>query len=226
MRGLAMHVVQLLSGGFDSVGQALYLQSQGHTIHPMYVKFRKGGGKVAKELLAVKVISREAGFQEPHVITHRISREEYDTRNRTLVMLAGEYAQRKGAEAVAIGSHLFEGVELRGDFPREDADPAHLQRAAPEGIKVLASQMYKAPLLLDLPLEVRHHMFKSTSCQMWYTDDCGRCFSCIERHAAFIMALGYDHTVYTYDPKQTERWVEYLTAEQKALANAGDTHVR
>ncbi len=212
-----MHIVQLMSGGFDSVAQALYLQSEGHVIYPLHIRFRKGGGKVAKEEQAVRIVSEMASFIKPHFMIHRIPREEYDTRNRVLVAVASGYAQEIGVSVVAIGSHMFEGIDLRGDFPREDADPRHLQGAAHNGIKVWASQTYKAPLLRSIPHNMQHIVFESTSCQMWYTDDCGKCFSCIERHAAFIVVMGYDHTTYTYDPKCSARWREYVLTEQRAL---------
>ena len=218
-----MRIVQLLSGGFDSVGQAILLQSQGHKIYPMYVRFRVGGGKQVKEEAAVVRVSETCNFTTPYIHTHRIPKDQYGTRNRQLCMLASVYATSIGISHVAIGSQLFDGVELHGNILRDDLDPKHLQRAVPDGITVLPGQMWKAALLKAIPANMRKVMFESTSCQMWFKDECGKCFACVERHAAFLVAMGYDYTQYTMDPKVSTKWPEHLTNEAKAFANYQET---
>ena len=212
-----MNIVQLMSG-FDSVAQALILQAQGHTIFPLYVHFRKGGGKVAKEEASMREVIRAVGFQSLEVVHYRIPKEQYDTRNQKLCTLAANHALMHSISHIAIGSHLFEDADLYGNFPRADADPNVLQAAVPSDITVIPGQLRKSVALHNLCNKNRKILFKTTSCQMWYKDECGKCFSCIERHAAFVLVMGYDHTTYTFDPKVSTRWFKYLKTEQIALA--------
>jgi 7-cyano-7-deazaguanine synthase in queuosine biosynthesis len=212
-----MRIVQLYSGGLDSVAQALVLQSQGHTIYPMYVQFRLGGGKVAKEMRAMYEISEIAGHEEPYVLTHRIPKSEYGTRNRTMCKLAATHAQKLGVDHIAIGTVMFPGP-FSGDFPREDGEPTHLQAAVPKGITVITRLVHKSVIVAQTPEAQRYLLFKSKSCHMYWKDECGSCFACVERHAAFLLAMGYDHTPYHRNPKLSRNWRRFYAGEASGYA--------
>lgn len=205
-------VVQLLSGGFDSVGQALLLQEQGFIIHPLYIKFRLGGGKQGKELQIVHDISVQQQFEVPHIISHRINKKDYSCRNRTLCVLAESYALSIGLTAVAIGTPTG-GVNL-GDVNDDDINVKVLE--ANIGLKLHTMGMYKSEIIKKLPPYKQRLLFQTTSCQLWFKEECGRCYICVERHAAFITALGYDHTAYINDPKASMYWKPLIRQEQHA----------
>lgn len=213
-----MDIVQLMSG-YDSVAMALVLQDEGHAIFPLYVNFRRGGGKASKEMSSMRKVIGMTHFQPLKVIKHYIPKAKYDTRNRTLCKLAAHYAQDQDISHVAIGSQLFAGVALIGDFPRADVDPATLQASVPEGITVITGQMHKSVATYKLCTKDRRILFETTSCQLWYKDECGQCFSCVERHAAFVTVMGYDHTTYLFDPRVSVRWQKLLDGELTALAH-------
>ncbi len=210
-----MKVIQLMSGGMDSVGQALLLKAEGHLIQPLYVKFRIGGGKQAKEIAAVTKISSIVGFPKPIIVTHRIRKEEYATRDQKLVQIAGTVARQIEFEAVAIATSYYPDEEPVANIDWADLNPENLEEAA--GMKVITLEMHKAALLQKLSPENRELLFNTTSCQMWWKDECGRCYRCAERHAAFISLLGYDKTRYMHDPKQAKKWEFMIKQESKVL---------
>ena len=209
IRGGLVNIVQLLSGGFDSVGQALLLQNAGHTIFPLYVRFRRAGGKQTKELNIVQRISKEQNFKDPVVIDHPIGKEQYDTRNRTLCQIAERHANSINADAIAIGAPT--GHINIGNVPDDDLDIALLEASV--NIKLFTVGMFKSTILKELDNAQRRILFQTSSCQLWYKEECGQCYICVERHAAFIVVLGYDHTQYTVDPKVSKHWSALIEQE-------------
>ncbi len=222
-----MRIVQLLSGGFDSTGHAMLLQNQGHTIYPLYVHFRKGGGKQAKEEATMHIVSKDCGFEAPHLIQHLIPKSQYDTRNRIMCKVASKYALTVKADTIAIGSLHQEDLAEYDSVPDEDVLVEHLQLVVPQGITVITLAMlhkYKAPLLAALRKSQRSIMFKTVSCHMWYKVACGKCYACVERHAAFLIAMGYDRTIYMDDPKTAPIWRAFFKAELKAYNERGNVN--
>jgi len=210
-----MKIVQLMSGGLDSVGQALLLSREGHEILPLYVKFRIGGGKQAKEINRTEKLSAIAGFLKPVIIKHRIRKEEYGTRDRQLVKIAADVAREKGFDAVAIATSYYPDMESVADIDWEDMNPILLEKAA--GMKVVTLEMHKSTLLQRLNPADRELLFETTSCQLWWKKECGRCYRCAERHAAFLVVLGYDRTEYMHNPEEAKKW-KYMIEQESGVA--------
>jgi len=209
-------VVQLMSGGLDSVGQAILLKKEGHEIQPLYIKFRLGGGKQSKEVVAVKKLSRILEFSKPIIVKHRIKKEEYKTRDRQLVAIAASIAKEKECNAIAIATSYYPEVENPvADIDWEDLDPKNLERAA--GMKVITLEMHKAELLQKINCDDWDLLFKTTSCQMWWKKECGKCYRCVERHASFIVSLGFDRTEYLHDPKKSKHWPNMFNQELNSV---------
>jgi 7-cyano-7-deazaguanine synthase in queuosine biosynthesis len=203
--------IQLFSGGFDSVGQAILLLNEGHEVVAMYVKFRKGGGKQAKELKRAKWFAEQ--LRIPFVVwEHRIPKSEYSRRDHTLVEIAAKYARSTGAHRVAIAtSYQPDVANPIANIDWEDMNPESLSKAA--GMPVETLEKLKSELLDELWEDQREMLFETTSCQLWFKKECGRCYRCAERHAAFMVALGYDQTEYSHDPEQAKAWPEMLRQE-------------
>ena len=219
-------LVQLMSGGFDSAGQAILLHEQGFEIYPLFVNFRKGGGKVEKEMRAVELVSERMGWAKPGVIKHHIPRvytgagkrkKSNQTRNRTMCKIAGSYAEQIGATHVAIGTAYMPEFAHMFTHPEADSTQSILQEQMPSGITIQTLDMYKTTLLMNIPAKYRMLLFTTTSCHMWYKQECGVCYSCTERHAAFLTVMGFDHTTYAEDPKSAPSWRETWEAEVNKL---------
>jgi len=211
-----MKIVQLMSGGLDSVGQAILLKEERHEVQPLYVKFRIGGGKQAKEIRAAKKLSSILKFPEPIIVKHRIKKEEYETRDRQLVTIAASIAREKGYDAIAIATSYYPEVEDPvADIDWEDMNPEKLEEAAE--MKVITLEMHKAELLQKIDPTYIDSLFETTSCQLWWKKECGRCYRCAERHAAFVALLGFDKTEYLYDPEKSKQWSYMISQEMKAI---------
>jgi len=153
---MAEKLVQLMSGGFDSAGQAILLHEQGFEIYPLFVNFRKGGGKVEKEMRAVELVSERMGWAKPGVIKHHIPRvytgagkrkKSNQTRNRTMCKIAGSYAEQIGATHVAIGTAYMPEFAHMFTHPEADSTQSILQEQMPSGITIQTLDMYKTFLL-------------------------------------------------------------------------------
>ena len=219
-----MKVVQLMSGGFDSVGQAMLLLNQGHEVQPLYIRFRLGGGKESKEINRSQECAQKLGLPEPIIIRHRIPSSEYDRRDHTLVELAAGIAREIGYEAVAIATSYYPGTDAVANIDWEDMNPRSLEQRA--GMKVFTLEMHKGELLHQLEPAQKRILFDTTSCQLWFKLECGRCYRCAERHAAFIVALGYDNTVYNHNPKKAKAWSLMLEKELNACRKEGNKSER
>lgn len=85
------------------------------------------------------------------------------------------------------------------------------------GMKVIILQKNKAELLQALPKKQQKILFKTTSCQLWYKKECGRCYRCAERHAAFLIIMGQDKTTYSHNPQLAEKWNHYKREFQECM---------
>ncbi len=214
-----MRIVQLLSGGLDSMGQAIILRTQEHTIYPLYVRFRMAGGKQAREQRIVQELSDVCGLETPRIVIHRIDRKDYDMRNRLLCRIAEEYAIELGADSIAIGAPT--GSYNFGTANDEDLDVDVLKACV--DIDVHTTGLYKCIILKRIPESLRWVMPRTSSCHMWYKQECGQCYICAERHAAFIVAYGYDQTVYIENPRGSRHWKALLEQEVNAYEREGQT---
>lgn len=215
-----MKFILLFSGGFDSVGHAMHLLNQGHEVVALYVKFRKGGGKQAKELETAKKIAGR--LRIPFwVKQYHIPKEEYHHRDRTLVRIASGYARETGAHRVAISTSYYPEIATPvANIDWEDLKPENLAEVA--GMPVTTLEMLKSELLEALRPEQQKLLFETTSCQLWFKKECGRCYRCAERHAAFMATLDYDETEYSNDPKTAKAWEKMLKQETTKQVQGGN----
>ena len=119
---------------------------------------------------------------------------------------------RIGVEEVAIGVPTG-GINF-GIMSDDDINPTKLQESI--NLKLHTMGMYKSAILRQLGTKDQRALFNTTSCQMWFKSECGQCYICVERHAAFIVALGYDHTTYNYNPMASKYWKTLIEQEQQA----------
>lgn len=198
-----MKVLQLCSGGFDSVAQALHLHNQGQEVGLLYIKFRIGGGKQSKEIKHMLQLAENFKFKH-YIIKQRIKKEDYDTRDRQLVKLASDVAREHGYDCLALGTSYYPNRQQIADIDWADLNPKNLEKSA--GMPVITLQKEKNEILKLLTRRQRKYLFNTTSCQLWFNKECGRCYRCAERHAAFLNVLGYDKTVYSHNPKEGKHW--------------------
>ncbi len=194
------------SGGPDAAALAAKLKDMGANVLPVYVSYRAGrGGKTAKDLQAARRSAELLGLPITLIdnpLVRRITSELKPTRNRLILQAISETL---GADAQAVGLGTFqESFEADGQWTaesNEDLDPAVLAAVVSKnGHKLITWDSFgktsKADTLGCLPADSRAGIFATISCQMWWRVECGNCYSCRERHAAFLSAFNCDPTLY------------------------------
>ena len=197
-----MRVAVAYSGGPDATALAARLMADGADVTPVYVRYRSPGGKTSKDLRFAKRSARILGLSTEWIDTplvKRIDRESKSMRNR--IMLA-EISRVCGANIDAVGIGTFqETFSASGqwtDDSNDDINPKILAKALNGTHELVTWDTYgvhcKADEFRNLSKRAQKALFATTSCQLWWKIECGNCYSCIERHEAFVSAFGKDPT--------------------------------
>jgi len=192
------------SGGPDATALAARLLSEGAHVTPVYIAYRGPGGKTAKDLRFAKHSAQLLGLSTEWIdkpLVHRISGDEKSARNR-IILGAISRAFADKIDAVAIGTYQ-ETFTACGQWTKDsndDLDPAFLAAAVVPGHQLVSWDSFgvrcKTDEFRNLPAPAQAALFATTSCQMWWRVECGNCYSCLERHEAFVAAFGKDPTNY------------------------------
>lgn len=194
------------SGGPDATALAARLKDLGAHVTPVYVAYRNFGGKTAKDLRAAKRSAKRLGLSTELIdgpLIKRITAEEKSRRNRIILeVISAAFADGK-AGSIALGTYqdTFDASGQWTADSNDDIDPAVLAPViAPRGHKLVTWDSFgvscKADEFRNLSEQAREALFATVSCQMWWKIECGNCYSCIERHDAFMAAFGRDPTRY------------------------------
>jgi len=213
-------VVILCSGGIDSIVLA-YALAKDHTIQPLYVQFRVGGGKAGNEIRTLDKF-KHTNILDPVILRgkeFRIPKETYDTRNVQLLKIAEDWIFRTsflndGFSAIAIGTYPQRDMTTFANIPDEETKKEHLEKFIDLPLITLDDFNCNSKLdIVNLGYDVvGDKLFETTSSQSFYGYECGRCFSCVERHAAFMLSkYKEDKTTYKRNPQESKRYKTYKT---------------
>lgn len=168
----------LWSGGFDSTVMAYFLASENYSVKPYQVLIRNGSGKDAREKEAVDKVwnylkNFYPGVEEPVMVKHKI--KACDDRNEKMIRLLSE-EYKEGV--VALGSYI------EGSRYMKDNDKDYLSKAT--GCEVITFDSFSIKnkqeiALLAKKLGLEDAVKLTWSCQLWFKNPCGKCFSCKNR---------------------------------------------
>ncbi len=171
-------IAVLWSGGFDSTVMTYLLASKDYHVKPYHLLIRGGGGKDFREKYAIDEIWADLETKYPEVespmhVRHVIKKCDY--RNKKMIsMVKDEF----GENITALGSYM-EGSR----FPY-DNDHDFLSKIT--GCEVTTFDTFNiknkseiASLIHGLGLE--EVIRKTWSCQLWFKNPCGKCYSCKQR---------------------------------------------
>jgi 7-cyano-7-deazaguanine synthase in queuosine biosynthesis len=194
------------SGGPDATALAARLQAEGAHVTPVYVSYRGGtGGKTAKDLKAAKRSAQILGLPTAWIDSPLVKRIESDAKSMRNRIILAEISRAFGDKIQAVGIGTFQEIfAASGQWTEEsndDINPDILAKALKAGgHKLVTWDTFgvhsKADQFRDLSAQAQDALFATTSCQMWWKVECGNCYSCLERHAAFVAAFGKDPTKY------------------------------
>jgi hypothetical protein len=176
----------------------------------VYVSYRANeGGKTQKDLRAVRRVAELMRLPEPIVVRSPLGRRPKSWRNRHIIDALGAEAFARGQPYVALGTYRPPRSQLTrlSRATRNDLNPALLKRYGRRQwhVSVITLDDFgvrdKWVAFRDISGDAdRKALFATTSCQLWFKKECGRCYSCRARHEAFTAVFGHDPTVYSRSP--------------------------
>ena len=185
------HIAVLWSGGFDSTVMVYLLASKGYSVKPYHILIRnKGHNKDRKETQAVDDVwdymkDTYPNVEQPTHVGYRI--RPCDDRNRKMIEFIRD---RYGENSMALGSYT--------DPSRlaQDNDSSNLSKVT--GCDITTFNTFDVNSKLEIasliaPLHLENAIDKTWSCQLWWNDPCGKCYSCKERADA-LKSINLDKT--------------------------------
>lgn len=178
MGGRKNRVAVLWSGGLDSTVMTYLLASKNYDVKPYHIFIRGGGGKDFREKHAIDEIWADMEQKYPCVekpFHMRYIIRACDSRNQKMINLVrNEFKE----SIIALGSYV-EGSR----FPK-DNDKAYLSRVT--GCEVITFDTFniknKSEIISLIPdLSLEEVIKKTWSCQLWFKNPCGKCYSCKQR---------------------------------------------
>lgn len=172
------HMAVLWSGGLDSTVMVYFLASKNYCVKPYHIFIRGGGGKDFREKYAIEEIWADMEQKYPNVekpVHIRYTVGNCDDRNQKMIKLVkNEFKEN----IIALGSYM-EGSR----FP-QDNDEDYLSRAT--NCEIITFDTFniknKSEIVSLVPsLRLEEVIKKSWSCQLWFKNPCGKCFSCKQR---------------------------------------------
>jgi 7-cyano-7-deazaguanine synthase len=190
-----MSIVTLVSGGLDSTLVALLAKEMNHTQYPLFIDY--GQRAKAKELESCRSAMAWLGLPPPHVaelggfgrlirsgltdLSLDVLKDAYTPgRNLLFLLTAAAYAERRGADAVAIGL-------LDDQTCIFDDQTSHFLEQAEQLLRLAVGR----PLQIMAPLKGFHKrdvvglareksVVGTYSCHLGEDIPCGRCIACME----------------------------------------------
>lgn len=171
-------IAVLWSGGLDSTVMTYFLASRDYQVKPYHLLIRGGGGKDFREKHAIDEIFADMehkyiNVEKPLHVRYNIKACDY--RNRKMIsFLKEEFKER----VIALGSYA-EGSRYPSDNNKD-----YLSLVTDCGIITFDTYNIKnkseiASLIPSLGLE--EIIKKAWSCQLWFKNPCGKCYSCKQR---------------------------------------------
>lgn len=236
-------VVVLFSGGLDSTALVGGLLNDGFDVLPLY-QIARDGLFMTRELSAVKKIhsmiskyfnGREGTghFYEPivrdnmtFINTFKESPILVPNRNQLFVLYAVEQVMKPlGISKLGMGE--YSGAEkwvVTWHVPTADTEPSllrnFLQFILP-GSEYFDLDRYGDASTKDLRLGIGIDqlgvdiMAETTCCLSNTLNECGRCYTCVERHTAWHMLGIKDPTFYDHDPEKSYLFKKYCDQMEK-----------
>lgn len=237
-------VVVLWSGGLDSTGVVGNLLKQGKDVQPVYLASRHGP-YLMRELHAQVGLWHAIrdldlpGYLYPSLFkdmlpimdTYRLSADIIPNRNELFVQYAATVVMPKVGTG-KLGTGEYTGAEhwvVGWHVPVSDCEISSfetwLQQYLPPSLKGKAeiitldnfgpSHVKARRLKRGIEAVGTEVMTKTTCCLSDTLVECGMCYCCVERAAAFHMLGEVDNTRYMSNPKDSWLWPYYI--EQMSL---------
>lgn len=171
-------IAVLWGGGLDSTVMTYFLASKDYHVKPYHLLIRGGGGKDFREKIAVDEIFSDlehkyVNVEKPLHVRYNIKACDY--RNRKMISFLKEEFKEN---VIALGSYT------EGSRFLSDNDKNYLSLIT--GCEVITFDTYNiknkqdiASLIPGLGLE--ETIKKTWSCQLWFKNPCGKCYSCKQR---------------------------------------------
>lgn len=171
-------IAMLWSGGLDSTVMTYFLASKDYHVKPYHLLIRGGGGKDFREKIAVEEIFADlehkyTNVEKPLHVRHNIKTCDY--RNRMMIsFLKDEFKEN----VIALGSYT------EGSRYPSDNDKTSLSLIT--NCKIITFDTYgiknKSEIASLIPsLGLEEVIKKAWSCQLWFKNPCGKCYSCKQR---------------------------------------------
>lgn len=195
------------SGGPDATALAARLLQIQAAVVPVYVAYRgSGGGKTSKDIAAAIASAKMLRLPLEHIqspLVASIKGDDKSSRNRLMLEAMAERFAGTDIGALGLGTYLavHEASGLWTEESNADLDPAVLVRSSgKKGHDLITWDSFGVKCKEDefraMPPHARKALYRTTSCQLWFKVECGNCYSCVERHDAFMKAFRRDPTVY------------------------------
>ena len=210
-----MKVISLCSGGVDSIvlTTALANRPDIEEVIPVYISFRQGGGKEAKETEVMQKLLIHPKIKPFHILRgkqYHIAKEDYGNRNVQLLKFGEWCAESLDYTAISLGTCSgYNDYADRDNIASNEDDPIYLQSQIKPKLFTLDDFNVKSKVdVINLGYDLLgDRLFETTSCQLWYKMDCGSCYSDVERYTAFKLSkYGCDKTIYKRSPELSDHY--------------------
>ncbi len=213
-----MSIAVAYSGGPDACALAARLQALGAEVIPVYLVYRNRGGKTSKDLRGAINSAKLLGLTTElldNPLERAITGDDKSRRNYLILETFARAPIAKQIDAIGLGTYqeTSEASGLWTEESNQDLEPRLLMSALKgTSLRLITWDSFgvkrKADEFVGLSNAARQALFATTSCQMWWKVECGNCYSCLERHEAFLSAFGQDPTVYRPNSTVMKRLAE------------------
>jgi len=178
MAGEKNHAAVLWSGGLDSTVMTYLLASKNYHVKPYHLLIRGGGGKDFREKIAVEEIFTDLEHKYGNVerpLHVRYNIKACDSRNQKMISFLKEEFKEN---IIALGSYV------EGSRHPSDNDKNYLSLMT--GCEIITFDTFniknKSDIASLIPsLKLEEAIKKTWSCQLWFKNPCGKCYSCKQR---------------------------------------------
>ncbi len=231
-------VLVLWSGGLDSTGVVGNLLAQGYDVLPLYLASRHGP-YLMRELYCMTSLWHTirdlnlpgylypTQFKDmlPIMDAYRLSADLIPNRNELFVQYATFVMSQHGISKMGTGEYTGSDHWVVGwHVPPEDCEPESFFTWMKNHLPLSLRHKAQLVTLDDFgPAHVKSRrlnigvkaigvkaMTQTTCCLSDTLSECGMCYCCVERAAAFHMLGEEDNTKYVVDPKTSWLWPFYL----------------
>lgn len=227
-------VVVSWSGGIDSTALIAQLLHHHHRVHIVTYTIYGGDFGARERAARMKLLSVFASFDNgrKNILTQREipgdflwsfsgDQIEIPYRNKRIIdHLVASVCPLYNTHDIALGEYTGADTWLvRDHVGAQDADTRALSAYLYNEYGIdyqlwtldnFGHARYKHQRAAMLYERLHADAFKTTNCLLDVPIDCGYCYKCVERHAAFMEGVGFDQTRYVANPEDSPRYELYL----------------